>query len=81
MWVGLFVPRRSGVFATWKSVVSCVQGGMYWLQLMDAYCMSYILLVVGIVESIVLCWVYGEFFCNNEKDQANSKDNGTARVF
>ena len=41
----------------------CVsQGGMYVLQLMDAYCLTYILLVLGVIEPIVLCWIYGEFY-------------------
>ncbi|KAI0242926.1 Sodium- and chloride-dependent GABA transporter 2 [Lamellibrachia satsuma] len=32
---------------------------MYVLQLMDSYVASYGLLMCGVVESIVLCWVYG----------------------
>ena len=33
---------------------------MYILQLMDTYAPSYALLVVGLLETIVISWVYGK---------------------
>ncbi|KAL4220855.1 hypothetical protein ACF0H5_019122 [Mactra antiquata] len=35
------------------------QGGMYVLQLFDNYAATFSLLVIGVVESIALSWVYG----------------------
>lgn len=40
-------------------LVFCSQGGMYILQLFDNYAATYSLLVIGIVESLALSWVYG----------------------
>lgn len=37
----------------------CSEGGMYVLQLMDAFCASYSTLLIGIIEVIVISWVYG----------------------
>ncbi|KAL4225034.1 hypothetical protein ACF0H5_015729 [Mactra antiquata] len=36
------------------------QGGMYVLQLFDNYASTFSLLVIGVVESIALSWVYGK---------------------
>jgi len=33
---------------------------MYVLQLMDSYCATYSVLLIALVESIALSWVYGE---------------------
>ncbi|KAF2956696.1 sodium-dependent transporter [Marinitoga sp. 38H-ov] len=35
------------------------QGGLYWLDIIDHYMGTYALLVVGILESIVIGWVFG----------------------
>jgi len=35
---------------------------MYILQLFDNYAATYSLLVIGLVESLALSWVYGEFY-------------------
>nr|KAG5686855.1 hypothetical protein BaRGS_003545 [Batillaria attramentaria] len=37
----------------------CSQGGMYVLQLFDNYAATYSLLFIGLVECVVLSWVYG----------------------
>ncbi|UYV75570.1 hypothetical protein LAZ67_13000637 [Cordylochernes scorpioides] len=37
----------------------CTKAGMYILQLMDDYCASFSALIIGLVEVIVLGWVYG----------------------
>ncbi|KAL8566526.1 hypothetical protein ACOMHN_009740 [Nucella lapillus] len=37
----------------------CAQGGMYVLQLFDNYAATYSLLFIGLVECVVLSWVYG----------------------
>lgn len=37
----------------------CAQGGMYVLQLFDNYAATYSLLFIGLVECLVLAWVYG----------------------
>lgn len=37
----------------------CTNSGMYILQLMDDYCASYSALTIGLVESIVIAWIYG----------------------
>lgn len=34
---------------------------MFILQLFDNYAATYSLLVIGLVESLALAWVYGEF--------------------
>ncbi|KAI0240679.1 Sodium- and chloride-dependent glycine transporter 1 [Lamellibrachia satsuma] len=40
--------------------LSCTtRGGMYVLQLMDSYCATYSVLIIALVESIALSWVYG----------------------
>ncbi|KAK2181587.1 hypothetical protein NP493_391g02039 [Ridgeia piscesae] len=40
--------------------LSCItRGGMYVLQLMDSYCATYSVLLIALVESIALSWVYG----------------------
>jgi len=40
-------------------LVICTNGGMYILQLMDDYCASFSALIIGLVEVVVICWVYG----------------------
>ena len=40
---------------------------MYMLQLFDNYAASYSLLFIGMVESIGIAWVYGEFPFNDPK--------------
>ncbi|XP_076457390.1 sodium- and chloride-dependent glycine transporter 1-like [Babylonia areolata] len=37
----------------------CTKGGMYVLQLFDNYAATYSLLFIGLVECVVLAWVYG----------------------
>uniref|UniRef100_T1KQK1 Transporter n=3 Tax=Tetranychus urticae TaxID=32264 RepID=T1KQK1_TETUR len=37
----------------------CTRGGMYILQLMDDYCASFSALTIGLIEVIVIGWVYG----------------------
>ncbi|XP_074605088.1 sodium- and chloride-dependent glycine transporter 1-like [Brevipalpus obovatus] len=37
----------------------CTSGGIYFLQLMDDYCSSFSALTIGLVEIIVIAWVYG----------------------
>lgn len=37
----------------------CTKGGMYVLQLFDNYAATYSLLFIGLVECLVLSWVYG----------------------
>ncbi|KAI0242925.1 Sodium- and chloride-dependent glycine transporter 2 [Lamellibrachia satsuma] len=55
-----FLLLASICFVTWLMGLICTtDGGMYVLQLMDAYSSSYILLLVGVIEPIVLCWIYG----------------------
>ncbi|KAG8199217.1 hypothetical protein JTE90_016036 [Oedothorax gibbosus] len=40
-------------------LVICTNGGMYVLQLMDNYAASFSALIIGLVEVIVIAWVYG----------------------
>lgn len=40
-------------------LIICTNGGMYVLQLMDNYCASFSALMIGLVEIIVISWVYG----------------------
>ncbi|XP_074653267.1 sodium-dependent proline transporter-like isoform X2 [Tubulanus polymorphus] len=37
----------------------CSRGGMYMLQLMDNYCATYSVLLIGFTECMVIAWVYG----------------------
>lgn len=39
---------------------SLLQGGMFVLQLFDNYAATYSLLFIGLVECVVLAWVYGK---------------------
>ncbi|GIY10187.1 sodium- and chloride-dependent glycine transporter 2 [Caerostris darwini] len=49
-------------------LIICTKGGMYVLQLMDNYCASFSALIIGLVEVIVIGWVYGaERFLNDIK--------------
>ena len=38
----------------------CQQGGIFVLQLFDNYAATYSLLFIGLVECVVLSWVYGK---------------------
>ena len=46
----------------WKLMVPslCLQGGMYMLQLMDAYVASYSVLTIAFTECLVLSYLYGK---------------------
>lgn len=44
-----------------NNTLTLFQGGMYVLQLMDNYCASFSALIIGLVEVIVIGWIYGEF--------------------
>uniref|UniRef100_A0A646QC04 Transporter n=1 Tax=Hemiscolopendra marginata TaxID=943146 RepID=A0A646QC04_9MYRI len=47
----------------------CSRGGMYLLQLMDAFCASYSTLLIGILEVTVISWIYGvDNFLKDIKD-------------
>ncbi|XP_054722112.1 sodium- and chloride-dependent glycine transporter 1-like isoform X2 [Uloborus diversus] len=37
----------------------CTNGGMYLLQLMDNYAASFSALIIGLIEVIVISWIYG----------------------
>ena len=56
------------LFCYLMGLIITTRGGMYVLQLMDSYAPSYALLVVGLVETLVISWVYGldRFFKNIE---------------
>ncbi|GFW19427.1 sodium- and chloride-dependent glycine transporter 2 [Trichonephila clavipes] len=40
-------------------LLMCTKGGMYLLQLMDNYAASFSALLIGLVEVVVISWVYG----------------------
>ncbi|XP_013788103.2 sodium- and chloride-dependent glycine transporter 2-like, partial [Limulus polyphemus] len=37
----------------------CTEGGMYVLQLLDNYCASFSALIIGVIEVLVIGWLYG----------------------
>lgn len=37
------------------------KGGMYYLQLMDWYCATFSLMLVGTIECLLVTWVYGKW--------------------
>ncbi|EEC18529.1 sodium-neurotransmitter symporter, putative [Ixodes scapularis] len=47
------------IFLYLAGLIICTNGGMYVLQLMDDYCASFSALMIGLVEIIVIAWVYG----------------------
>ncbi|XP_076316035.1 sodium- and chloride-dependent glycine transporter 1-like isoform X1 [Tachypleus tridentatus] len=40
-------------------LVICTEGGMYVLQLLDNYCASFSALFIGVIEVLVVGWLYG----------------------
>lgn len=42
-----------------SGLIMCTDGGIYVLQLMDNYCASFSALIIGLIEVIVIAWVYG----------------------
>jgi len=40
-------------------LIMCTQGGMYVLQLIDQYAATFSALILGMIESVVIAWVYG----------------------
>lgn len=37
----------------------CLQGGVYWVDLMSYYSSGWSLILIGLIESIVFPWIYG----------------------
>jgi len=42
------------------SLIYATKGGLYWLDIVDHFVNNYGLLLVGILEAVAICWVYGE---------------------
>ena len=38
-----------------------LQGGIYFLQIMDWYSSTFSLMIISFTELVVICWIYGSF--------------------
>lgn len=46
-------------FLTTSIIVCVYQGGIFMLQLMDSYGGAWAMLIIALVESLGICWIYG----------------------
>lgn len=47
------------IFGFLSGLLYATQGGLYWLDIVDHFLSIYALLIVGILESIIIGWVFG----------------------
>lgn len=52
-----------------KAVLFNLQGGLYMLNLLDSYVGGFPLLIVGVIELIVVIYVYGFSFSNSDTEK------------